>query len=232
VKEVLVVTCLVGLLGASTLRGWCNATTLSQATNRAAEATRDGQPLAALSCYRAFRDDTAFDAAESTVQERFLSEYLDHARNLASHARGKFRREYLREAHEIANAYIEWFMACRPASQRAVTHVRAVIFYLGDADVTIHEPDRVLSDYERLAARFPVGFSNQAIELWDEVLRTTPGATRYLEDSQARERAAGDGTYRRHWESFRAFLGFAEARPETVSIAREYLRHIHAILSE
>jgi len=210
----------------------CEAITLSQATNRAAEKTRDGHPLAALSCYREFRDHVAFDNADLTTQERFLSEYLDHCRNLARHAHGALRKTYWQEAHDIAESYVEWHAACRPPQRRAIQHVRAVMFYLGDADLSLQQPERVLIDYERLAPRLPNAFGTQAVELWEETLRTVPGATRYLEDAEARDLVIKNSSNRRHWEAFRAFLRTVESAPEMTAMARDYLGHLHAILGE
>lgn len=225
-----VTVCLLASLAAPVARG-CEATTLSQATNRAAEKIGRGHPLAALSCYREFSETAAFDIADVNVQERFLSEYLDHCRNLAEHERDrKLRKTYLQEAHDVANQYIEWYAACRPTAARPTVHVRAVMYYLGDSNVSLKQPARVPIDYERLAARLPGSFGTQAIELWDETLLTVPGATRYLNYLQANELAARSSAYRHRWEAFRKFLQRIEHAPETATIARDYLRHVHAIL--
>jgi hypothetical protein len=111
-------------------------------------------------------------------------------------------------------------------------HVRAVTFYLGDAAVSLEQRERVLFNYEHLAAVIPEIFGTQAIELWDETLRTVPGATDYLTDAEARERAARIVGYRRHWEAFGSLLRIAINTPDTASIAHEYLPHLHAIIPE
>lgn len=206
------------------------ATTLSQAMNRASEKIHRGQPIAALSCYREFLTAEAFDSAPINIQERFLSEYLDHCRNLANRARGAKRHEYLKEAHEIANRYLDWFTACRPATDRVRGHVRAVAFYLGDASVSGKDQSQVLADYERLSRVLPEALGTQAIALWDEVLRTVPGATRYLEDNQARALALKTPMYSRHWRVFRAFLQTLANSSDTATFARDELAHIDAIL--